>query len=191
MKKRMVIGASLVALILSIGLFTISIFAAVGQSFGVNNKIKFDGIDDAISFDMSAIITGTIDEGDERLEKIWRYNPENGHNPTMEWNIAGDLIFDEKNKSLEPTANNRIAINYSFTVTNNSETEKRIRLSINNLSADINALETRVLNSYGQEVTEVIIAKDQTDTIILKVMPLLKFSGAKICNFSLQFMPVD
>lgn len=191
MKKKMVIGASLVALILSVSLFAISVLAAVAQSFGINNKIEFDGIDDAIAFDMDAVITGTIDDGDERLSNTWHYNAELSNDTSLGWDIKGDLVFDEKDKTLEVGASNRVAINYSFTVTNNSETGKRIKLYFNNISVDINVLDTKVLNSSGQEVTEVIVGVDQTETIILTVMPIIRFNGAQACNFSLKFEPID
>lgn len=176
MRKRIVISASLVALALSLTLFAVSVFAAVGQVFGVNNRIVFVGSGENIVFDMSAVITGTTQDGSETLENQWHYDYDEGEPSDMSWNLPEPLVFNQ-----EGVTPGEEFILYSFTVENKSTPGKTISVYINEPNVDTAFLQYEI---NGSASNPVVIAVNQRATVTLKIKPVSKFEGAKTCNFN-------
>lgn len=188
MKKRLVIGATLVALMLSASLFAISVFAAVSQTFGVNNRIIFVG-SDLIEFTLAAEITGTTKDGDDSLKTTWNYSTDSDDNEdTKDWNIEESLVFDEEDKVLDPNASNRVSITYTFNIALSANSDKRVRAYISPASYDAASLIMNITGAVGSEIT---IEKGSSATLKLEVIPTIRFSEAKACNFSLVLEPIN
>lgn len=185
MNKKILISATVVALMLSICLFTVSVIAAFGQVFGVNNRITFVGKDEYLIFQIQAEVTGTTNDGSDELKHTWNYDEENSLNEET-WNIAETLIFEERDKTVS-----EIYILYNFTITNNEE-GKKIRAYLDQPDIDTACLDFDIINSSGNEITELIVDSGMTDTIILRLRPINeRFLGARECNLNLHIEGVE
>ena len=187
MKSKLIFITSVMALVLTFGLLSISVFAAVSQNFGVNNRIVFVG-NSLLSFDIDAEITGTKKDGDDSLKYNWSYSNENDMPNSDTWSLAEDLTFDEEGKEINPTAVNRVSITYTFTVENLSDTLNIAVYIENPTSIDTSVLTT---NINGSANNKVVIAPKQTGVVSIEVIPLERFQGAKTCNFSLRIDPQE
>lgn len=176
MKKKVVIGATLIALALSVSLLTVSVLAAMGQVFGVNNKIVFLGIDEYIHCIIEATITGTTKDGSSNLKHTWEYDysDPNKDDAQQQWNIAETLEFNQNG-----VAPGSEKIVYSFKVENKSDKTK-IRVYISDPTLDDEVLKYEVDGGVGSEKE---IAPNGTATVTLKLMPKGEFSGARACDF--------
>lgn len=116
MKKRYLISATVLALILSLSVFFVSVYAAVSQTISVTNQISFAGNPNAKHFTISGKVAGTINDSDDKLEMNWEYDYENqiGLNGGS-WEL-GDLQFDSSSRNLDI-----IGITYTFKITNQSD----------------------------------------------------------------------
>lgn len=183
MRKRLVVGASLIALVLSVSLFAISVFAAVGQTFGVNNTIKFLGSPESLAFDLNAVVTGTTKDGDASLAHTWSYDYEKDSVTSQIWNVPGNLVFFEEDKELGGAKGNRVEIVYTFNITNKSKNEQRIRVYIDELTIDTSVLTADVTGAVGSEV---LIASGQTGVVSVALVPTVRFTVSKTCDFDLK-----
>ncbi len=147
MKKRYLIGATVIALILSISAFFVSVYAAVKQTISVSNQITFAGNQNAKSFLVKGQISGTINDSNPNLRMEWEYDYENqigldGFN----WNL-GDLQFDSSSGNL-----NEIGITYTFTISNqNDKTIMAEFVGPNDLPSGLN----KTFYAYNQESSPV------------------------------------
>ena len=90
-----------------------TILAAINQQFGITNSIYFEGLNEYLSFDLDAQITGTTSDGADYLTlNTWQYRPDDQEdNDNKEWKIDKTLNFRSAN-NIEP------CITYTFTLTN-------------------------------------------------------------------------
>lgn len=183
MRKKLVVGASLIALVLSVSLFAISVFAAVGQTFGVNNTIKFLGSPESLAFDLNAVVTGTTKDGDASLAHSWSYDYEKDSVTSQIWNVPGNLVFFEEDKELGGAKGNRVEIVYTFNITNKSKNEQRIKVYIDELTIDTSVLTADVTGAVGSEV---LIASGQTGIVSVALVPTVRFTISKTCDFNLK-----
>ena len=179
MKKRVLIGSTIIALVLSVSLLTVSVLAAMGQVFGVNNKIVFLGVEQYVHCIINAEITGTTRDGAPELEYTWEYNYADSEKdaPRCDWGI-GELVFNQKG-----VAPGEERISYTFTVQNLSD-NTRIRVYIEDPTIDEDVLKYEIDGGVGQE-KEIPIG--QTAIVSAHVMPKNgEFSGARECNIMVR-----
>ena len=170
-KKILIIGASFVALMLSVALFAISVIAAVGQEFGVNNKITFTGTAGYLAFELDAKITGVVNEENYKFEWDYDYSNPEKNEESKAWNI-GALQFQEENVS-------EWVITYEFTIINKSD--RRILIAyIEEPEIDENVLSCEI-ESNDENLQG--IAKDGKLTLTLKLKAKSYFKEAKNCDF--------
>ena len=117
MKKRFLVGATVLALILSVSLLLFSVYAAVNQTLSVRNTISFAGGAEGLKFTIDGRVTGArragSNESEDDISTFWEYDYDrDGILPPHEWEI-GDIVFDSDDKELED-----IHITYTFVINN-------------------------------------------------------------------------
>lgn len=179
MKKRFLIGATLIALFLSVSLLTVSVLAAMGQVFGVNNRIIFFGVDQYVHCIVDAEISGTTKDGDPSLRFEWEYNyaDSDKDSPRLDWGI-GDLEFNQKG-----VAPGQEQILYKFTVRNLSS-DTKIRTYIEDPILDSEVLMFSIEGAVGSEKE---IMPNTSAIVYLKLMPSNgEFYGAREFSITLH-----
>ena len=181
MKKRLIICTSFVAVALSLTLFAVSVFAAVGQTFSISNKITFVGVNQYIAFDLNGKITGTTKDDDPSRSFVWNYDYSKDTVHENSWNISEPLIFNQVgiNEGEE-------CITYSFSITNKS-VGKNIRAYIHEVDIDNEFL---TCEAIGTVATPITIVENGVGEVCLKLKPITKFSGQKSCNFNIKIEEV-
>lgn len=114
MKKRFLIGTSIMAIVLSLGLLFYGVYSVFMPGFLVNNTISFEGSKN-VKFSIYGEITGTKDRYSPNLKHLWEYDYENSATNEDYWDV-GSIEFDSEYKSIED-----IHITYTFLITNLSE----------------------------------------------------------------------
>ena len=192
MKKHLLIGTTVVAMILSLGLLFFSVYAAVSQSFSINNRIHFTGSQN-VKFVLRGQITGTTDDSNPALtfknpttnEDFWLYDKDDdNHNSTSaSWEIP-DLTIKSEGLSLE-----QVHLTYTFTIQNQGEAA--IIASIDGPGDLASGLikNTYVQTSASAEVAgtsvQIPIASTATIKIKLTLESLDGFSGQEYIAFSI------
>lgn len=178
MKRKIIVGSTLVALALTLTLFAVSVFAAVSQVFGVNNIITFVGSGEYLVFDLEARITGTTKTGEQEPTFSWNYDYSKTDSHQNAWNINEPLIFNQ-----EGVTPGEEYIIYSFSVTNYSVGDKKIQMYIEEPDIDLSVLKYEIT---GRVASPIVIDRNQTGTAMLKLMPTNGyFNGARDCNFKI------
>ena len=187
MKKKLVICASVVALALSVCLFSFSIFAA-GFNFSVNNTIKFVGIDDYLVFDLTGTVTGTTIDGSEDLTRTWEYDYSKNGLEDLSWDtLPSPLVFDTESRPVSEAY-----ILYTFTITNKSPNDKMIMVDVGDLVVKKGSNEDTEALKWQVTGADTAITTDVPRTINIKVMPKNgEFSGQRNIEFSLTFSILD
>ena len=164
MKKRFIIVATLLSLILTFSVLFISVYAAVNQTISITNQISFVGNKEAKKFTINAIITGTTKE--QAPTFLWEYDYENQKGLDGGNREVGDLEFDNRNKSLD-----QIHITYTFTIKN--ENNKRLIASFVGPGNLIEGLNQKTYaykeNSIETESTSVVFEENETAILKLKL----------------------
>lgn len=193
MKKHFLIGTTVVAIMLSFGLLFYSVYAAITQSFSINNKIHFAGSQN-IRFLLNGQITGTTNDLDDRLklknpetnEDFWLYDYDDParDKSNLEWTLP-DLIMKSEGLTLE-----EIHLTYTFTIQNQSECA--ISASFDGPGDLATGLikNTYVKVGNGAEVLGSSAQIPLATTAILKLKLTLEsmdgFSGSELINFSIN-----
>lgn len=191
MKKHFLIGTTVVAIMLSFGLLFYSVYAAITQSFSINNKIHFAGSQN-IRFLLNGQITGTTNDLDDRLKLVvdgqegWLYDYDDpDHDESnLEWTLP-DLVMKSEGLTLE-----EIHLTYTFTIQNQSECA--ISASFDGPGDLATGLikNTYVKVGNGAEVLGSSAQIPLATTAILKLKLTLEsmdgFSGSELINFSIN-----
>ena len=191
MKKHFLIGTTVVAIMLSFGLLFYSVYAAITQSFSINNKIHFAGSQN-IRFLLNGQITGTTNDIDDRLKLVvdgqegWLYDYDDpDHDKSnLEWTLP-DLVMKSEGLTLE-----EIHLTYTFTIQNQSECA--ISASFDGPGDLATGLikNTYVKVGNGAEVLGSSAQIPLATTAILKLKLTLAsmdgFSGSELINFSIN-----
>lgn len=122
MKKRFVIGTTIIAIVLSFGLLFYSVYAALSQSFSINNQIHFAGSQN-IKFVLNGQVTGTTNDMDSRLklsvndEEGWLYDYDDPDHddPILDWTLP-DITIKSEGLTLD-----QIHLTYTFTIENQGD----------------------------------------------------------------------
>lgn len=188
MKKHLLIGTTIVALVLSFGLLFFGVYAALTQGFSINNKIHFAGGQN-VKFLLKGQITGTVNDYDDQLkfngDEGWQYDYDDPEHdtPNVTWNIP-DLMM--KSEGLEK---DDIHLTYTFTIQNQGECA--IVASFDGPGDLANGLikNTYVQTGAAQETagTSVQIGLASTATLKLKltVEDINGFAGKELIAFSI------
>lgn len=198
MKKRFLVGTTILAIVLSFGLLFYGVYAALTQSFSINNKIYFAGSTN-ISFELRGQLTGTTNDLDDRLklkndatgEDFWLYDydDETRDNPNFEWELP-DVTMKSEELTLD-----QINLTYTFTIANRSE------CAISAVFDGPGALASGLIASKYVQVGDgvetvgdsVQIPQATTATLRLKLTlaSLEGFSGQELVNFSIIINAVN
>ncbi len=188
MKKRFLIGGTVVALLLSISLLLFSVYAAVTQNISVRNRIMFSGSTaEGFKFTLEGKVTGTTNDLDPKLRTTWDFDYETSSSDPAPWNID-EIVFDSEGKTIQ-----EINITYTFTIENKcTGSNNTIRAQI--IGPDqIDAGLIKTTYGYLQfgeqsEGTEVIIPKNQVGILQLKLTlaQLEDYSCNAPINFSIS-----
>ena len=190
MKKKYFIFTTLFALVITLGLFTASVIAAVRVNFGISNTITFIGANKNMAFEIDAKIYGTTLKGQNMptYHYSYDYNTSQPSTDDTTWNV-GNIEFDAQDI-------NNIKISFEFVITNTG----------NSGDYDIKAyivpvyIQTEDLNEpiiVGTASNPVQIAtnstKDSQGTISLEITPTTKtgFEGSRTCNFNVVVEPIE
>lgn len=191
MKKHFLIGTTIVAIILSFGLLFYSVYAALTQSFSINNKIHFAGSQD-IKFLLKGQVTGTVNDFDDRLklmvdgEEGWFYNyddPEHDDS-NLDWTLP-DIVMKSEGLKLE-----EIHLTYTFTIHNQSECE--ITASFDGPGDLATGLIKTTYVQIGEDAetigssVQIPLATIATLKLKLTLASLEGFSGQELINFSIN-----
>ena len=191
MKKHFLIGTTVVAIMLSFGLLFYSVYAAITQSFSINNKIHFAGSQN-IRFLLNGQITGTTNDIDDRLKLVvdgqegWLYDYDDpDHDESnLEWTLP-DLVMKSEGLTLE-----EIHLTYTFTIQNQSECAISASFEGPGDLATGLIKNTYVKVGNGAEVLGSSAQIPLATTAILKLKLTLAslegFSGSELINFSIN-----
>ena len=191
MKKHFLIGTTVVAIMLSFGLLFYSVYAAITQSFSINNKIHFAGSQN-IRFLLNGQITGTTNDLDDRLKLVvdgqegWLYDYDDpDHDESnLEWTLP-DLVMKSEGLTLE-----EIHLTYTFTIQNQSECAISASFEGPGDLATGLIKNTYVKVGNGAEVLGSSAQIPLATTAILKLKLTLEsmdgFSGSELINFSIN-----
>ena len=196
MKKHFLIGTTIVAIVLSFGLLFYSVYAALTQSFSINNKIHFAGSQN-IKFILNGNVTGTTNDLDDRLKLMvdgqegWHYDYETQgpEGSSLEWTLP-DITIKSEDLTLE-----QIHLTYTFTIQNQSECE--ITAAFDGpgdlASGLIKTTYVQVGNGAETVGSSVQVPLSTTATLKLKLTleSLEGFSGQELINFSILINAVN
>lgn len=185
MKKKYIVFTTLFALIVTFGLLTASVFAALRVNFGINNTISFVGGNANIAFSIDGKIYGTSLGDGENAPTIKRsYDYNKATTSELEpWNL-GPLEFESESEN--------VRILYEFIITNDGEFGDA---SIKAYIAPVN-IQTEDLNQptiIGTQLNPVEISTGNTGTISLEISPinLSGFEGSRTCDFNVVIERAD
>lgn len=197
MKKRFLISTTILALILSLSILFVSVYAAVNQSISVNNVISFKGNTRNLKFEIDGVVTGTTNDEASILQKHWEYDYDKQGITNEQWNV-GNITFATEGKTID-----QINITYSFTIKNLSKEDKIIvcfdgpgeliaGLNKNYYKADlIDGVETTPVSINNNENVTI----DGENSVVLKLILTLEriedFNCNEEINFSLNFKPYE
>lgn len=115
MKKRFWVYTTILALLLSFSVLFVSVYAALSQNVSIKNNISFAGTDQEIKFSLTALITGTKQDGADALKTSWEYDMNDmDQQDTYDWAV-GNIEFDNEGKTID-----EIKIVYCFNIKNAS-----------------------------------------------------------------------
>jgi len=185
MKKRYIVVTTLIALIISLGLFTASVIAAVRVNFGINNTITFVGQNQNMAFEVNATIKGTrLQAGEQDPSHHWEYDYNSATSSTLEVWEVGNIEFDDTDKD-------NIKIIYEFAITNTGKAgDYKIKAYI--VPTDIATEDLQDPIIIGTEVAPIEIDVNKTATLSLEISPEsnMGFKGSRTCNFEVVVAPV-
>ena len=198
MKKHFLVGTTIIAVILSFGLLFYSVYAAITQSFSINNKIHFAGSQN-IKFVLYGQVTGTTNDFDDRLrlknnatgENFWLYDfdsPDRDY-PSFEWNLP-DITMKSEGLEID-----QINLTYTFTIQNQSECEISATFDGPGDLASGLIKNTYVKVGDGAEAlgasVQIPLATTATMKLRLTLESLEGFSGQELINFSILINAVN
>lgn len=196
MKKHFLVGTTIAAVILSFGLLFYSVYAALTQSFSINNKIHFAGSPD-IKFILNGQVTGTTNDLDDRLklmvdgEEGWHYDYEtqSAEMSNLEWTLP-DITIKSEDMQLED-----IHLTYTFTIQNQSGCEITAAFDGPGDLASGLIKTTYVQLGTGAETIGSSVQIPLATTAVLKLKLTLEslegFSGQELINFSILINAVN
>lgn len=170
MKKKFLIGATVLAMFLSVSLLIFSVYSAVSQTLAVKNTISFAGGDEGLNFRITGEVTGAkrvgSDDNNPEISTVWDYDYDDmSGSPFYEWNV-GNITFVTEDKNKDD-----IAILYTFEISNLS-TYTDINASIlgpNNIPEGLIKTTYAYTGSEPVEGASVIVPKTEKGIIKLKL----------------------
>ena len=181
MKKRFLIGATILAIILSFAILGVSIYAVVNQSIAVKNTISFAGKTNNLNFIIDGRITGTKNDLDPKLGTRWEYDYETMGLSGYEWNV-GNIEFASEGLSVD-----EINITYTFQIQNLSSYPMLAAFNgpgelVDGLNKNFYVAKAGVPQSEG---TQIQINRNEKGTLILKLT--IESKQDFNCNQSVDF----
>lgn len=189
MKKKFLIGATILAMVLSFTVLGISVYAVVNQSVAVKNTISFAGKTNNLHFIIDGRITGTKNDSDPKLGTRWEYDYETMGLVGHEWNV-GSIEFASEGLTVE-----EINITYTFQIQNLSSYPMEAKFNgPGELVAGLN--KNYYVYKLGMEQTEasqIQINRNETATMVLKLTldNIKDFSCNENINFAIEVTSLE
>lgn len=179
MKRGIIIGSTVIAMILSISLFVFGAFAAFNQTFKITNSIRFEGSGQKIVFTLDGSITGTTNDDDPKLKYNWTYDYDYTEENAAVWNV-GDIAFRTNGRKIA-----EIEIEYKFVI-QNLGSSKILAYITGWESIDTEYLTPTIVGVAGNEV---LIDIGETKEVSLKIKPAVEdFDTSHPCNFTVMLV---
>lgn len=187
MKKKYIIFTTLVALFVTFGLLTASVFAALKINFGINNTITFYGGSQNIKFSIDAEIFGTVVlEGEENPKTYREYDYNTATSSLLEQWVIGSL-------ELDPNAE-EVGILYQFEISNTGASKDLDILAyIEPINIDDGEGKDLTYEITGKQSEPIKIVTGTKGIVSLKLIPTNEngFIGARSCDFNVIVEPVE
>lgn len=189
MKKKFLISATILAIILSFTILGVSVYAVINQSIAVKNTISFAGKTNNLHFIIDGRITGTKDDSNPKLGTRWEYDYETMGIVGHEWNV-GSIEFASEGLTVE-----QINITYTFQIENLSSYPMIAAFNgPGDLVAGLN--KNFYINKPGMaqtEASQIQINRNETGTLILKLTidSLENFSCNENINFAIEVTSLE
>ncbi len=184
MRRKVLIGSSILGISLTLIMLVIGVYAAMNNTVGILNTIKFSCSGVNVAFKIEGQITGTDNDGASYLTmNPWNYEFERDGNRVGKWEISKPLNFYHMvgDESVDP-------ICYTFTILNKSvntlypEKVVPLKISIDYVDVDTAYITYTVVGNHA------VIQPNETSTIEVRLLPKSinnKF-GAKACKFTIK-----
>lgn len=189
MRKKFLIGATILAIVLSFTVLGISVYAVVNQSVAVKNTISFAGKTNNLHFIIDGRITGTKNDSDPKLGTRWEYDYETMGLVGHEWNV-GSIEFASEGLTVQ-----EINITYTFQIENLSSYP--MIAAFNGPGDLVDGLNKNYyVYKLGMEQTEasqIQINRNETATMVLKLTldNIKDFSCNENINFAIDITSLE